>query len=295
MLYNTKLRVMRKILFPTDFSNAANNAFVYALHLAKEMDASLYVLNTYMQPVLSATHAGQPELVPEVYENYELHQFENFKKYTADLHKMADDYNLSDVPLTFLFEEGTVVANAQRIIENEGIHFIVMGTNRADGVIDKIFGSNTLGVIRGVKVPVLSVPREAKYDGIKEILFTTLFREKDEAALRQIMEIANKFGVEVKCAHVLKDKNIDIITVTDRWQKMFPQDNLEFVLLDLDQSIEHTLNKYIESNRVDLLCVVKRNKTLLERLFKSSMSNRLRMHANTATLVLQEGDDPGAF
>src|SRR5690606_10220022 len=141
-------------------------------------------------------------------------------------------------------------------------------------------------------VPVLSVPKEAKYDGIKEILFTTLFREKDEAALRQIMDIADKFRVKVKCAHVLKDKNIDIIAATDRWQKMFPQDNLEFVLLDMDQSIEHTLNKYIESNRVDLLCVVKRNKSLLERLFKSSMSNRLRMHANTATLVLHAGDDP---
>jgi len=286
---------MRKILFPTDFSNAADNAFVYALHMAKEMDASLYVLNTYMQPVLSATHAGQPELVPEVYENYELHQFENFKKHTTELHNMADNHNLSGVPMTFLFEEGTVVANAQRIIENEGIHFIIMGTNRADGVIDKIFGSNTLGVIRGVKVPVLSVPKEATYKGIQEILFTTLFREKDEAALRQIMEIADKFGVKVKCVHVMKERNVDVISVTDRWQKMFPQDNLEFILLDLDESIEQTLNRYIESNRVDLLCVVKRNKSLLERLFKSSMSNRLRMHANTATLVLQEGDDPGAF
>lgn len=286
---------MRKILFTTDFSNAANNAFVYALHLAKEMDANLYILHTYLQPVLSATHAGQPELVPEVYENYELQQFENFKKYTADLRRVADDYNLSDIPLTFIFEEGTVVTNAQRIIENEGIQLIVMGTNRAEGVIDKIFGSNTLGVIRGVKVPVLSVPREAKYEGIKEILFTTLFREKDEAALRQIVDIAHKFGVEVKCAHVVKDKNMDITAVTDRWQNMFPQDNLEFVLLDLDQSVEHTINKYIEDSRVDLLCVVKRNKNLLERLFKSSMSNRLRMHTKTATLVLQEGDDPGAF
>lgn len=295
MLYTIKLRVMRKILFPTDFSNAADNAFVYALHLAKEMDAALYVLNTYMQPVLSATHAGQPELVPEVYENYELHQFENFKKHTAELHKMADDHNLSEVPMTFLFEEGTVVANAQQIIEDEGIHFVIMGTNRADGVIEKIFGSNTLGVIRGVKIPVLSVPKEATYRGIQEILFTTLFREKDEGALRQIMEIADKFGVKVKCIHVMKDRNIDIVSVTDRWQKMFPHDNLEFVLLDLDLSVENTLNNYIEINRVDLLCVVKRNKNLLERLFKSSMSNRLRMHANTATLVLQEGDDPGAF
>src|SRR5690606_1239675 len=110
---------MRKILFPTDFSNAANNAFIYALHLAKEMEAGLYVLNTYMQPVLSATHAGQPELVPEVYENYELQQFENFKRHTAELHNMADEHQLSDVPMTFIFEEGTVVANAQRIIEKE--------------------------------------------------------------------------------------------------------------------------------------------------------------------------------
>src|SRR5690606_28502315 len=110
-----------------------------------------------------------------------------------------------------------------------------------------------------------------------------------------IMEIANKFGVKVKCVHVLKEKNTDIIAMTDRWQKVFPHDNLEFVLLDIEQSIEHTLNQYIERHRVDLLCVVKRNKSLLERLFKSSMSNRLRMHANTATLVLHEGDDPGAF
>ena len=286
---------MRKILFTTDFSNAANNAFIYALHLAKEMDAALYTLNTYMQPVLSAAHAGRPEMVPEVYEAYELNQFELFKKYTADLHKLADEQQLSDVPLTFLFEEGTVVANAQRVIEREGIHLIVMGTNRADGVIDKIFGSNTVGVIRGVKIPVLSVPKEAKYRGIKEILFTTLFRDKDEAALLQIMEIAGKFNVKVKCAHVLQDKSINIIPVTDRWERRFPQDKLEFVLLDLEDSVEQTLNRYIESHRVDLLCVVKRNKNMLERLFKSSMSNRLRMHADTATLVLQEGDDPGTF
>lgn len=286
---------MRKILFPTDFSSAATNAFVYALHLAKEMDASLYILNTYMQPVLSASHAGQPELIPEIYENYELHQFENFKKHTAELHRIANDHSLSDVPMTFLFEEGTVVNNAQHIIDEEGIHFVIMGTNRADGVIDKIFGSNTLGVIRGIKIPVLSVPREAKYNGVQEILFTTLFREKDEAALGQILEIAEKFDVKVKCAHVLKDKNADVSSVIERWQKLFPQDNLEFVLLEMNQSVEQTLNNYIENNRVDLLCVVKRNRGLLERLFKSSISNRLRMHTNTATIVLQEGNDPGAF
>ncbi|QBQ41297.1 universal stress protein [Sphingobacterium psychroaquaticum] len=282
---------MRKILFPTDFSDAANNAFLYALSLAKEMDAEIYVMNTYMQPVLSATHAGQPEMVPEVYENYELHRFESFKKYTAQLRDMAHKQNRSDIPLTFLFEEGTVVSNAQTIIEKEGIHLVVMGTNRATGIIDKIFGSNTIGVIRGVKVPVLSVPREASYQGIKEIVFTTLFRQKDEAALREILELAKKFGVKVKCVNVNKNNDVDIIGVADHWENIFKDYELEFVFLDFDESIENTLNKYIAAHKVDLLCVVKRNRTFLNRLFVSSISNRLTVHTNTATLILHEGDN----
>lgn len=282
---------MRKILFPTDFSDAANNAFLYALSLAKEMDAEIYVMNTYMQPVLSATHAGQPEMVPEVYENYELHRFESFKKYTAQLRDMAHKQNRSDIPLTFLFEEGTVVSNAQTIIEKEGIHLVVMGTNRATGIIDKIFGSNTIGVIRGVKVPVLSVPREASYQGIKEIVFTTLFRQKDEAALREILELAKKFGVKVKCVNVNKNNDVDIIGVADHWENIFKDYELEFVFLDFDESIENTLNKYIAAHQVDLLCVVKRNRTFLNRLFVSSISNRLTVHTNTATLILHEGDN----
>lgn len=286
---------MRKILFPTDFSDAAANAFHYALHLAKELKAELYVLHTYMQPVLAASHAGQPEIVPEVYENYELHQFENFKSHSALLRKQAEHADLGDVPLTFLFEEGTVVFNAQEIILREGINLVIMGTNRAQGFIDKIFGSNTLGVIRGVKIPVLSVPKEAKYSGIHEIIFTTLFRENDEVALAEILSLIRPFTVKIKCVYVHKEYNADVIGIAERWRKKFEHDTLDFVFLDFKESIENTINLYIEEHRVDLLCVVKRNRSFLERIFTSSISNRLRIHTNTATLVLQEGEDPGTF
>ncbi|WDF70645.1 universal stress protein [Sphingobacterium oryzagri] len=286
---------MRKILFPTDFSDAASNAFHYALHLAKELHAELYVLHTYMQPVLTASHAGQPEIVPEVYENYELQQFENFKSHSLQLRTMADQAGLGDVPVNFLFEEGTVVYNAEEIIQREGINLVIMGTNRAQGFIDKIFGSNTLGVIRGVKIPVLSVPKEAKYSGIKEIVFTTLFRENDELALAEILNLTKPFAVHVKCVYVHKEYNADSIGVAERWRKKFENHSLEFVFLDFKESIENTVNLYMEEHRVDLLCVVKRNRNFLERIFTSSISNRLRIHTNTATLVLQEGEDPGTF
>jgi len=288
-LYHIKNKVaMRKILFPTDFSEAANNAFLYALHVAKEMQADLFVLNAYMQPVLSSTHAGQPELIPEVYENYELHRFEGFKKHTAELRALATQNGITDVNMTFLFEEGTVVSNVKKIIDNEGIKLVIMGTNRAEGIIDKLFGSNTVSVIKEVKVPVLSVPKEAKYEGIKEIVFTTLFRDKDERALDEIMEIAVKFGVKVKCVHVVKDNSPEVIGTAEKWRKNYSEELLEFVFLDMEETVEKTLNKFIMEHRVDLLCVVKRNRNFLESLFTSSISSRLRIHSNTATLVFHE-------
>ncbi|GHE41848.1 universal stress protein [Sphingobacterium griseoflavum] len=284
-----------RILFPTDFSDSANNAFIYALNLARDLRAEVYVLHTYMQPVLSATHVGQPEIVPEVYENYELHQFESFKQHTTFLRTLAEEKKLETVPLTFLFEEGTVVSSVQEIIRREKIDLVVMGTNRAQGIIEKIFGSNTLGVIRGVKIPVLSVPKESAYRRIEEIIFTTLFRENDEKALAAILKLVKPFQVNVKCVYVHEEYNPDLIALSQRWATKFQDDKLEFVFLDFDESIEHTINVYIAQHRVDLLCVVKRNRNFLERIFTSSISNRLRVHASTATIVLQEGDDPGTF
>jgi len=279
---------MRKILFPTDFSEAANNAFAYALSVAKELQADLFVLNTYMQPVLSSTHGGQPELLPEVYENYELEQFERFKKNTAELRAEAERHGMANVGMTFLFEEGPVAANVKRIIADEDVKLVIMGTNRADGFIDKLFGSNTLSVIKEVRIPVLSVPKGAKYRGIKEIVFTTLFRDKDEPVLDEIMEIAGKFGVKVKCVHVVKGSRPEIIGTAEKWRKNYSEERLEFVFLDFEETVEKTLNTFMTENGVDLLCVVKRNRSFLETLFTSSISNNLRVHSNTATLVFHD-------
>ena len=45
---------MTKILFPTDFSNVANNAFVHALGLAKLVHGELILLHTYELPIIDS-------------------------------------------------------------------------------------------------------------------------------------------------------------------------------------------------------------------------------------------------
>ena len=49
---------MKKILFPTDFSETANNAFVYVLEMAKTFKAEVLVLHVYNLPIV--TYEGYP-------------------------------------------------------------------------------------------------------------------------------------------------------------------------------------------------------------------------------------------
>lgn len=71
---------MRNILLPTDYSEYANSAFFYALNLANKFGVKLYVLYSYLPPILSSGHAGQPEMLTSVYQEIEASKHEYAKR-----------------------------------------------------------------------------------------------------------------------------------------------------------------------------------------------------------------------
>lgn len=280
---------MRAILFPTDFSDIAANAFVYALHIAKSIDAKVYVLYTYLEPVLSATHGGQPEMLGQVYQSIELNQFERYKKKSQELRDITQEMNLDDIELVFLFEEGPVATVVKNIVERERIHLVVMGTHGESGFLSKLIGTNTVSVIRSIKHPVLAVPPHAQFQGIKRVLFTTLFRDRDKSALKEMLLMSKAVGAKIDCLHVLQASQVsDVLAQSERWQHDFHDENIEYVLLDEVESVENTIANYILENNIDILGVVKRNRSFFDRLFNSSVSNKLALHSKVPILVFHE-------
>ncbi|WP_099367685.1 universal stress protein [Sphingobacterium sp. 1.A.4] len=280
---------MRAILFPTDFSETATNAFLYALNIAKSIDAKIYVLYTYLEPVLSATHGGQPELLGEVYQTIELNQFEIYKKKTQVLHDMAEEQGINDVELVFLFEKGPVASVVKKIVEREKIHLVVMGTHGESGFLSKVIGTNTVNVIRTIQNPVLAIPPHAKYKEIKRTVFTSLFRDKDKSAMKEMLIMAKAIGAKIDILHILHNQNVsDVMLHTENWRHEFPQEEIEYILLDEVESIETTILNYIIENNVDILGIVKRNRSFFDRLFSSSVSNNLAFHSKVPILVFHE-------
>lgn len=276
---------MKKILFPTDFSETANNALVYALNLAENQNAELYVLHIYSAPIINS--GTSPELIFTVYESIELGTFENFKDQIPAIRDIAQQHNLGHIPMKFILKEGFLVANIQEIVEEEKIDFVVMGTNGSSGIDKVLFGSNTMNVINKLKTPVLCVPIEAKFDGVKSICFTTNFEEKDKDTLYHMLEIAERYGAIIHCLHISnneQEKSNDMM----QWQKVFCNEPVQFHIIYNEKDAEKAVLEFIDANKVDIVASVSRYKGFFEKLFGNSFTKKLAYHSKIPVYVFHE-------
>lgn len=281
------LELMKKILFPTDFSKTAENAFLYALNLAQGLNAEILVLNSYEIPVISATNAGQPELLQEVYNTIELNGFEYFKNQAPLLRKIAEDAGYHSINLSFQYEEGTVPFVINTILEKEVVDLIVMGTTGSSTIENKIFGSNTVHVLNNVTVPVLTVPSECEFTELKKIGFATSLKETDKASLHELIALAKPLNAKIECLHVVQDDDTAYEAVLNNWIAEFSPLNVHFHTYEGDD-LEETIYDFIDTYEINLVCVVKRQLNFLEKLFTTSLTKKLAYHSYVPVLALRE-------
>jgi hypothetical protein len=86
---------MKKILFPTVFSEVANNAFIHALEFAKIVNVELALLHTFELP----TYDNQfvPVNYHLVFDSLQLVQFDRFKDKIPKLYGLAKARNLNHI------------------------------------------------------------------------------------------------------------------------------------------------------------------------------------------------------
>lgn len=275
---------MKKILFPTDFSETANNAFLYALNLAKSIDAQVYVLHVYELPMITGSLSAG--LIQNVYETVELGSFDNFKDNIPQLRQIADDNGLNEIPIKFILEEGNFLYILREIIGEESVDFVVMGTDGNTGIEKMLFGSNTINAITSMKVPILSIPHGMSFKGFKNIGFTTVFDQKDKDALKYLIEIANRHHAKIHCMHVSKDGKFNQQAMKD-WQDQFAGDPIVFEVYHDADPVNAVLD-FIKEKQIDLLTVVSRNKGFFDKIFSPGFTKKIANKNITPLFVFHE-------
>jgi len=276
---------MKKILFPTDYSETANNAFIYALNIAKKYDAVLYVLHVYQNPIISSRIPSI--VVQDTSITSELRSFEYFKESSLLLHEILEREGASDVDMKLILKEGYFTDTIKEFVDEEkDIDLVIMGTNGISSYLDRaFFGSNTVSAIKNLKIPIISIPYYAKYSDLKSIVFTTLFSEKDRNALNYLVRIAEQFGAKIHCLHVGSKSSINDILCN--WKSDFSDKPIIFEVIDSNENVNKTILKYVYDNKIDLMASVPRNLNFFEDLFGSSFTKAMSYEANVPILVVK--------
>ncbi|TDO97116.1 universal stress protein [Flavobacterium sp. 245] len=278
---------MKKILFPTDFSEAATNAFVHALEFAKIVNAELVLLHTFEIPVYDSQFF--PENYASIYSSIELAKFEMFKDEIPKLRAIAAERKLEDIIIKHRLMDGDLVFNLKNAVEEDHIDFVIMGTTGASDWTKFFTGSNTNSIISEVNVPVLCVPVDAKYKKVKIIGFTTRYREKDKSVLRRILKIAKKTDAKVKSLYV-KTSNSDVSEMTIKeWEQEFAAENVEFLVLPSDE-VKETILDFILYKDIDILTTITHKRSFFESIFESSFSKKITKEVSVPVLVMHEKD-----
>ena len=277
---------MKKILIPLDFSVTSDNAFVYALEMAKLLKAELVLLHTFELPVVDSQAMALNYAT--IYNTIELANFEHFKEKLPQLRSIASERKLDHIPMNHILMDGDLLNNIKKVVNEENIDLVIMGTNGAESWFDTLIGTNTGAVITNVKVPVLSVPAEAKYQKIETIAFTTRFRPKDIEALQKVLFYAKKFRAQVKCLYV-KTSSSDVTSETiNRWKSHFEdEENLQFFIIP-DEEVQRTIEDFLDNQSADMLAMLTYKRNFFVELFTTTTTQKLSYYLKTPILALHE-------
>ncbi len=276
---------MKKILFPTDFSEAATNAFVHALEFAKIVNGELILLHTFEFPIYD--NQFFPENYNVLFETLQLTQFDRFKEELPKLHAIAEERNLNHIKMSHRIMDSHLLFNINRTIKEESIDYIVMGTTGATGWEAFFLGTNTGNVIAAVAIPVLSVPLESKFKKIETIGFTTRFREKDKKALKEVLKFAKKTKAKVKCLYV-KTANSDISASTiKQWEEEFFGEPIQFSIIPSEE-VQDIILDFVLFKDIDILAMLTYKRNFFVELFKPSLIQKFSNSLAIPVLALHE-------
>lgn len=279
---------MKRILFPTDFSETAKNAFQYALKMADSLQAEILLLHTFDMPIIDG--AEIPINFKEIYDTLEVTQMAHFKDHIPDLKQIAETSGMGHIRLTHLLKSGDLTYAMKEAIAEQDISLVVMGTGgTSDNWFDSLFGSQAGEAINALSVPVMSIPADMEYRKIKQIAFTNLYREKDFRALQKLAVIASKYNASIKSLFVKKSFSNVTEEQIKTWQARCADLPVQFFVIPHDD-VRETIQDFIHNQHIDLLTMLTEKRGFFEDIFSSSLTQKMAYKIDIPMLALHEED-----
>lgn len=273
---------MKNILVPTDFSDCASNAAKYALAIAKKFQSNITLYNSSTLIPQMITEST-PEDMEKIIRDIERANKEKLENYCKRLFG-------NELAVACIVQDTNLLEGIQDLCKQKNIDLIVMGTKGESNIKNVLFGSNTSRVINNCDVPILIVPEKAKEGALNKIAFATDYRDSDIESIKELIKLAGIFDASITLLHVAEgDYQEAYEEETLSWfnnevKQACNYEKLNYRLIKEDDVIE-ALEKYIDKEQVDLLCMSTMKRNFFEKFINSSLTKTMSFHSKIPLLV----------
>lgn len=270
---------MKNIVVPVDFSDTSVNAATYAIELAKNIpDSKITLYHVYSRISFSSLTSKDENSRQRISEG----ALEALKT------KIANGFE----HITCVAESGDFVECLAEYALGNSVNLVVMGITGSSKIAQVFMGTNTLNVIRNISCPVMIIPPDAKYTGLKKVVFTSDFndvaRTTPFVAIKKILDI---FKSELDILNVNSEHFVEL-TPEFKKEKEAMEDKLgaydpEFAFLRSYDFLEG-ISTFVESRDINAIITVPRKHTLFNQLFVSSNTKKLAYHSSIPIVAIPE-------
>ncbi len=207
-----KIKNIRRILVPIDFSEYSNSAALFAFSIAKSINAEIKLLHIFKDPFMGGTYLGNRTSYENFTQNVMNEMFQMAQKnmllFVDKLKVKLKEYNLEDVSYHYVLQKGKPEYQIIRVTESYKPYMIVLGTKGVGQMPGDLIGSVTLKVIENTTIPVLAIPEQWEFKGFEKlnVLYATDFQDSDFTALNKLLDILKPFNVKLECVHIETDE-----------------------------------------------------------------------------------------
>lgn len=284
---NFKSQNMKKILVPTDFSENASSAFLYAMELAERLNAMVTVVHIYHP---SANHLNE-FYIPSDDEIQKISE-ERLDNFVSRHYSK----NMEDVIVATMVEQKLIVGFAAdklvEMSESGDYDLIVMGATGSTGVLEKVFGKVSLYVAQRATCPVLLIPAGVLFRPIKKLMYASEYNSADKNVLEKIGEFSNSLNAKIHLVHVYDKKetptsgdHLAHFLLEKAFQLKAPwlQFQMDSIVSD---TVAHGLETYASEHNIDWMILLKPQRKFWQRLLHVSKTNEIIMNPQVPLMVM---------
>ncbi|HET7361022.1 MAG TPA: universal stress protein [Salinimicrobium sp.] len=261
---------MKNILVPVGSSKNSVSNLQYAIDLAKETHAKVFVVAVFQE----LSKVGNMNKVNAIMK-------EDTRNRLEEILAQVDKKGVSVVlhPI-----KGGIIDGIQNFNSQIPIDLMVLAP-RSNSISEEVYLGHTSGkLLKGTNIPILVVPEGMKFEKPKTMLMA--FKNgsfSPDKVLDPVREFINNFGTKVNVLHVKTPETTEeMAKLTDNLTQLQTKNETVESATTFQAVLEH-----FHLHNPDMLCVVRRKRGFFKRLWEKNTILKREFHTSKPLLVLQ--------